>query len=106
MINSRSKGAAGERELAKILSEELNIKVNRKLDQAREGGDDIQIGKYRIEVKRREKLQPDKWVEQVEQCTDVGEIGVVAYRRNGKPWRWIVPHEWMIEKLRDDIDDK
>jgi hypothetical protein len=93
MINSRTKGAAGERELAKILSEELNIKVNRKLDQAREGGDDMQIGKFRIEVKRREKLQPDKWMEQV-----------VAYRRNGQKWRWIIPHDLMIQVLRDNID--
>lgn len=104
MINSRTKGAAGERELAKILSEELNIKVNRKLDQAREGGDDMQIGKFRIEVKRRENLQPDKWMEQVEKCAEVGEFGVVAYRRNGQKWRWIIPHDLMIQVLRDNID--
>ena len=58
---SRNKGAAGERELAKILADELGIEVQRKLGQDRDGGDDIQVGKYRLEVKRREALRLDDW---------------------------------------------
>ena len=40
---ARNKGAAAERELASMLSNELGVVVKRKLGQAREGGDDIQI---------------------------------------------------------------
>jgi hypothetical protein len=60
----------GERELSKILTDELGFEVKRKLGQARDGGDDIQIGKYRIEVKRREALRLDDWCQQIEKVCD------------------------------------
>jgi Holliday junction resolvase len=63
---ARNKGARGENELAGILTDELGFEVKRKLGQARDGGDDIQIGKYRIEVKRREALRLDDWCQQIE----------------------------------------
>jgi Holliday junction resolvase len=67
---ARNKGARGENELSKILTDELGFEVKRKLGQARDGGDDIQIGKYRIEVKRREALRLDDWCQQIEACCD------------------------------------
>ena len=71
---SRNKGAAGERELAKILADELGIEVQRKLGQARDGGDDIQVGKYRLEVKRREALRLDDWCEQIQAAAAPGRV--------------------------------
>jgi Holliday junction resolvase len=62
---SRNKGARGEREFAEMLSNELGQVVKRKLGQARDGGDDIQVGRFRIEVKRREKLAIEAWCKQV-----------------------------------------
>jgi hypothetical protein len=59
----------GER-AGKHLTDELGFEVKRKLGQARDGGDDIQIGKYRIEVKRREALRLDDWCQQIEACCD------------------------------------
>jgi Holliday junction resolvase len=102
---ARNKGAAGERELAAILTDRLGFVVQRKLGQARDGGDDIQIGKYRIEVKRRERVQIDQWSEQVEQAAQAADVPVVIYRRNGQPWRVVVPLEWFIEQVRETIDD-
>ena len=102
---ARNKGAAGERELAAILTDRLGFVVQRKLGQARDGGDDIQIGKYRIEVKRRERVQIDQWSEQVEQAAQAGDVPIVIYRRNGQPWRVVVPLEWFIEQVRETIDD-
>ena len=102
---SRNKGAAAERELATMLSDELGFAVKRKLGQARDGGDDIQIGKYRIEVKRREALRLDEWCKQVESASGTGDVPVVAYRRNGQPWRVVVPIDWFIEQVRETIDD-
>ena len=101
---ARNKGAAGERELAGILTDELGFEVKRKLGQARDGGDDIQIGKYRIEVKRREALRLDDWCQQIEACCDPQEVPIVAYRRNGQPWRAVVPMAWLIKQIREDLE--
>jgi Holliday junction resolvase len=101
---ARNKGAAGERELAGILTDELGFEVKRKLGQARDGGDDIQLGKYRIEVKRREALRLDDWCQQIEACCDPREVPIVAYRRNGQPWRAVVPMAWLIKQIREDLE--
>lgn len=100
---SRNKGAAGERELAKILADELGVEVKRKLGQARDGGDDIQVGKYRLEVKRREALRLDDWCEQIQAAAGPGEWPVVVYRRNGQPWRAVVPLDLLIKAMREDL---
>jgi Holliday junction resolvase len=103
---ARNKGAQGERELSTILTNELGVKISRKLSQARDGADDIQIGKYRIEVKRQEVVKADAWCKQIEACTEPGQVPVVIYRRNGQPWRVIVPLNWFIEQVRETIEDK
>lgn len=100
---SRNKGAAGERELAKILADELGVDVKRKLGQARDGGDDIQVGKYRLEVKRREALRLDDWCQQIEVAARPGEWPVVVYRRNGQPWRAVVPLDLLIKAMREEL---
>lgn len=102
---SRNKGATGERELAALLTDALGFVVQRKLGQARDGGDDIQVGKYRIEVKRREALRLDEWCKQVEEAARPGDVPVVAYRRNGQPWRVVVPLEWFMQQVRETLED-
>jgi Holliday junction resolvase len=100
----RNKGAAGERELAGILKDHLGFEVKRNLGQARDGADDITIQKFRIEVKRQERLQVDKWSEQVESCSKSGEIPVLAYRRNGQPWRVCLRLDDFIPLMRDALE--
>ena len=100
---SRDKGARGEREFAELLTNELGQVVKRKLGQARDGGDDIQVGRYRIEVKRREKLAVEAWCKQVEAACEPSEVPVVAFRRNGEPWRAVVPAAWLIAQIREDL---
>jgi Holliday junction resolvase len=100
----RNKGAAGERELAGILKDNLGFEVKRNLGQARDGADDITIQKFRIEVKRQERLQVDKWSEQVESCSKVGEVPVLMYRRNGQPWRVCLRLDDFIPLLRDALE--
>jgi hypothetical protein len=101
---ARSKGARGENELAQMMSDELGFIVKRKLGQARDGGDDIQVGKFRIEVKRREALRLDDWCEQIEKVCGPSEVPIVAYRRNNQPWRAVVPMAWLISQIREDYD--
>jgi hypothetical protein len=99
----RAKGAAGERELAALLSEHLGFVVKRNLGQARDGADDLTVQQFRIEVKRQERLQVDKWSEQVESCAQPGEVPVLAYRRNGQPWRVCLRLEDFIPMMRDQL---
>jgi Holliday junction resolvase len=101
--SARNKGAAGERELAALLSDELGVVVKRKLGQARDGGDDIQVGRFRIEVKRRERLQVVEWCKQVEACSGPSEVPVLAFRRNGEPWRVVLRVEDFITMLRGEL---
>jgi hypothetical protein len=101
--SQRDKGAAAEREVCAILAESLGAPIKRKLGQARDGGDDIEIGKFRIEVKRRETVAIDAWCEQVEACTEIGQVPVVVYRRNGKPWRVVLRLEDFIPLMRGEL---
>lgn len=100
----RLKGAQGERELAKLLEDELGFVVTRNLGQARDGGDDITIQKFRIEVKRQERLSVMAWCEQVEQACKTGDVPVVAFRQNGKPWRVVLRMEDFVPMLREFLD--
>jgi Holliday junction resolvase len=100
---ARNKGSQGERELAALLSEHLGFVVKRNLGQARDGADDLTVQQFRIEVKRRERLEVDKWSEQVEACAQAGEVPVVAYRRNGQPWRVCLRLDDFIPLMRDAL---
>ena len=100
----RNKGAAGERELAKLLTDELGFVVKRNLGQARDGADDITIQHFRLEVKRQERLQIDAWSQQVEACSQPHEVPVVVYRRNGQPWRVCLLLDDFIPMLRDQLE--
>lgn len=99
----RAKGAGGERELASILSDQLGQAVNRNLGQARDGGDDITIQQFRIEVKRHERLQVMAWCAQVEKTCGAGDIPVVAFRQNGEDWRVVLKLSDFIPMLRESL---
>lgn len=101
---ARNKGAAGEREVAKILTDNLGFVVKRNLSQSRDGADDITIQKFRVEVKRQETLAIDKWSTQVEACSKPGEVPVVIYRRSGQPWRVCLLLDDFIPMLRDQLE--
>lgn len=100
---ARNKGARGENELAKLLSDELGYVVKRKLGQARDGADDIEVGPYRIECKRQETLSIMKWCRQVEACTKPDEIPTVIFRQNGEQWRVVLRLEHFLPLLREHL---
>jgi hypothetical protein len=95
MVNSRVKGAGGERELAKILGDRLGVPFERNLSQCRAGGFDlIGLDQLAIEVKRCEKLSIPQWWEQTQRQA-TGKVPVLAYRQSRKPWAIIVPLGWL-----------
>lgn len=103
--SQRTKGANGERELCRILSDELGTVVKRNLSQTREGGCDIVLGPYNVEVKRRARIgQIYDWIEQAEaSCVDTGRKPVVICRADGKGWLAVVRLPQWIEAAREDI---
>lgn len=92
-INSKNKGATGERELIRLLQAQVDaaglvgIKLERNLEQTRYGGVDI-VGLSWLsgEVKRCEVLQLDQWWGKLIGLTGANQVPAIFYRRNKEPW--------------------
>jgi large subunit ribosomal protein L19 len=97
----RLKGARGENEVAALLSESLGIAVKRKLGQARDGGDDIQVGRWRLEVKRRERIQAFEGVVIGRQGQGVNENFTVRKLSYGEGVERVFP---VYSPLVDSVD--
>lgn len=113
-VNSRAKGARAERELARLLSDELGIEIIRNTDpQQVSRGDILTIPGYSLEVKRCQKLsRPTWWAQCQRQAARVRLEGIVFYRQNRKPWRALVSAEggfadvsWQeaLDQMRDKL---
>lgn len=87
-MNSREKGAAGERELAGILKK-YGYDCRRGQQYCGINGDTDVIGipGLHIECKRVEKLNIDDALEQSIRDAKDGELPVVMHRKNRKPWK-------------------
>ena len=87
-INSRQKGAAAEREIAKILREHGYADARR--GQQFHGGADspdvLGIEGVHIEVKRVEKLNLTDAYAQSKRDADPSEIPIVVHRKSREPW--------------------
>lgn len=106
-INSRAKGAAGERELAGLIQDWAGVRLVRNLEQVRNGGHDLIVhpdetgpvaDAFRclaIEIKRHAEAKPAQimgwWQQAVNQASVARKLPVLAYRANRRDWRVIVP---------------
>lgn len=104
MVNARTKGAVGEREVAALLNkivakvradqgfpvlEKRDEIFQRNQNQSAVGGSDLTncLG-LAIEVKRQQTLSIEAWWKQcIESATRVDGIPILIFRQNGKPWR-------------------
>ena len=86
---SRRKGAAAEREVLRLLGQELGQELARNLAQSRSGGADcLEVKGFAIEIKRCEALsRPTWWRQACEQARRVGAEPMLLYRRSREPWR-------------------
>jgi Holliday junction resolvase len=88
---SRTKGATYEREIASTLQKALGVEVKRRLGQAREGGEDIDLTTLALpltlECKRRaQPLVALKWLEQAQAASEgKGSTPVVITRGDNSP---------------------
>ena len=96
MTNSRNKGAAFEREIAKLINEEfsLSIPLKRILEQTREKFlPDLILGRWHLECKRyghgNEPIE--KWWDQVIDSTKVEGFPALIYKFNNRPIKVRVP---------------
>jgi len=98
----RSKGAAAERELSKLLAEHLGTEISRNLEQTRSGGHDlIGIPGWALEIKRQEKLSINAWWQQaLEQSERSGLKPALAYRQSRKPWCFVVRLADIAENMK------
>ena len=101
---SRNKGKKGEREFLNLLGELLGRNLDRNLDQWNRGGCDcVSVENWAIEVKRCEALALGQWWEQAtEQAQALKRQPALAYRRNRKPWRVVVPLSAISAELPGD----
>lgn len=92
-INSRNKGAQGEREVSGIIHDQLGIKLQRNLDQWRSGGFDlVGLDGWAIEVKRAKKPLLNQWWQQTtEQAQKAGLKPILWYRLDNQKWRVVLP---------------
>ena len=99
-VNGRQKGAAAEREIAKLLFDELGMTFKRDLEQYRaaDHGDLIcdEPFPFVIEVKRYKAgcaPQPAWWDQVCAAAKSAGLLPLLVYKYNHQSWKWRMPAE-------------
>ena len=103
MVNSRNKGADGEREFAKFLRDHG---VEARRGQQYSGGSDspdvvTNLEGVHFEVKRVERFLLWKAMEQAKKDAANGSIPAVAHRANGKEWVVVLPAADFVDIMLD-----
>jgi hypothetical protein len=100
VVNGRQKGAAAEREIAKLLFDELGMTFKRDLEQYRaaDHGDLIcdEPFPFVIEVKRYKTgcaPQPAWWDQVCAASKSAGLLPMLVYKYNHQQWKWRMPAE-------------
>lgn len=103
-MNSREKGAAAERELAKILREHgFAARRGQQFSGANGDPDVIGIPGIHIEAKRVERLNLSEAMKQSERDAREGEIPVVIHRKNREPWLVTLSLEDFIKLYKGEL---
>ena len=100
MVNGRNKGAAFERDLAKILLDELGLTFKRDIEQYREAdhGDlicvDMPDFPFSIEAKRYRAgygINPQWWSQTCDSALATNKLPLLVYKYDRLPIRWRFP---------------
>ena len=104
--SQRRKGQSGEREVCALLQGEFGVKVGRKLSQCRDSGNDVDIGPFCIEVKRRARIgNVYEWMAQAEFSAPDGNVPVVFMRGDGHPWLVLMNFIDWARLAREELSD-
>jgi Holliday junction resolvase len=104
--SQRNKGAKGEREVANLLSEQLGWVVRRNIGQARDGGDDLTIGQFRVEVKRKKGIAVHAFMDQVAAACGPTDVPMVVMRGDGKGWLVMLRLEDAVPLIREALPER
>lgn len=101
-VNSRKKGATGERELSNILKE-YGYKTRRGQQYCGANGDADVVGLegIHIECKRVQQLNIDKAIEQANKDRKLQEKPAIFHRKNRQEWKVTMYLEDWIELYRE-----
>lgn len=101
-MNSRDKGARGERELSKALKEYgYDCRRGQQYSGANGDADVVGLPGIHIECKRVERLNISDAMHQALRDSRPGELPAVFHRRNSEPWLVTMPLESWIEIYRE-----
>ena len=102
MTNSKQKGKRGELEFVSFLKERgINAKRGQQYKGTPDSPDIISdLDKIHWEVKRTEKLQLYKYLDQAIADAGTNQTPVVAYRKNKEEWVCILLADDLLEILR------
>ena len=104
MTNSRRKGHDGEREIAGMLREGLDIPgIHRNwMAQSVDGGPDIVLDNWAVEIKRAKvPLINNWWTQCATQAAKCKKKPVLMYRLDRQDWRVMMS----MHDLRPDLED-
>lgn len=105
-MNSRNKGAAGERELAGLLKKYgYDCRRGQQFCGANGDADVVGLPGVHIECKRVEKLSLDKAFAQAERDAREGEIPAVFHRKNRETWKVTLSMDDFMELYKKAMHD-
>lgn len=110
--SQRTKGAVGEREVRDLFAAAYGTEFHRNIGQARDGGNDLDIGPLCVEVKRRKTLGTVySWLKQaidavpafVARTGEAQPVPLVVAREDGGQWLAVLRLSDFLALTRDEI---
>lgn len=105
-LRQRQRGAETEREVCKIVTEKTGWQTNRILGQARDGGADIRLARWVLEVKRRKSIAVYEWVDQVTKACAPYEIPAVVCRGDKREFLVIQRLDDWLELVKPQLPER
>ena len=105
-LRQRQRGAETEREVCKIVTEKTGWQTNRILGQARDGGADIRLARWVLEVKRRKSIAVYEWVDQVTKAAAPYEVPVVVCRGDKREFLVIQRLDDWLDLVKPQLPDR
>lgn len=102
----RQRGAETEREVCDEIANGMGWTVKRELGQARDGGCDIRLAQFVLEVKRRKSIAVYEWVDQAKAACSAYEIPVVICRGDKREFLVIQRLEDWMKMAKKELPDR
>lgn len=94
--NNRRRGQDGEREVVALIRADFGIEHRgRNLGQERDGGEDVNLGPWKVQVKRRRRISL------LYECLQSADL--IALRADGERWLVAMPWELFVKLAREEI---